>query len=149
MFPVNTITLLTILIDCSGSSQVGFKWLKRLYLTSNPSPRSSQAFDDIKLEYKTMQRYLVYKIFVPPTIRYLLPIPGGYDRAGSIRACIPKPGVERCAYAVNRLEGHRSAYSFRQRLARSTYTIQQLSSCLLAGQTHRCPQRFMILKIIS
>lgn len=97
------------LIDCSGPSQVGLKWLERIYNTEALTPRAgSPPFDDIKLEYKTSQRYRIHRIHVPPAARPLLPIPGGNDNAGFIHMIMPKPGVEKCVLIIGRVEGHRS-----------------------------------------
>lgn len=110
-------------IDCSGPSQVGLKWLKRVYHTEALTPRAgSLPFDDIKLEYKTSQRYQIHRIHVPPAARPLLPIPGGYDNAGFIYMIMPKPGIEKCVLIIGRVEGHRSeCIGFKSNLAPLTF----------------------------
>lgn len=74
---------LYVCLDCSGPSQVGLKWLKRIYNAEPlPARRGSLPFDDIRLEYKTSQRYQIFKTYVPPAARSRIPIPEGYDNAG-------------------------------------------------------------------
>lgn len=102
----------SVSVDCSGSSQVGLKWIKRIYNSKALSERrGSISFDELKLEYKTGQRYQTYRIFVPPAARPRLPLPGGYDRTGAIYVFVPMPGLEKYYFAMGRAEGHRSTSS--------------------------------------
>lgn len=107
--PICLASMLTITGDCSGPTQAGLKWLRRMYTTKTPIPRSgSIPFDNLRIEYKTSQSGVRHRIFVPKELRARLPIPGGYEDAGFIYVFLPRPGVERCFFMVTRIEGHRS-----------------------------------------
>lgn len=100
--------------DCTGRSQNGLKWLKRLSDASEiPSHCSTNPFTDIRLDYNTQQRYQSFRFFVPPEARTRLPIPGGYEKGGPwLYTFMSKAGVDQKCFVVNRLEGHRSKSKF-------------------------------------
>lgn len=89
--------------------------------------RGSIPFDELKLEYKTRQRYQTYRIFVPPAARPRLPLPGGYDRTGSVYAFVPKPGLEKCLFVMDRVEGHRRTCFFQRVALRLNWRYRMVS----------------------
>ena len=97
-------------LDCTGRSQTGLKWLTRLFNTGDiTSPRGSNPFASIRLDYNTQQRYHSFRFFVPPEARARLPIPGGYENGGPwLYTFMSKAGVDQKCFVVDRLEGHRS-----------------------------------------
>lgn len=107
--------------DCAGPSQVGLKWLKRVYETEAVSARpGSLPFEDLRLEYKTVGRYTAFRFHVPIASCARLPIPGGYNKAGAIFYYMPKTGTKRCNFVMNRIEGHRSMHYLYQAWAHDT-----------------------------
>lgn len=68
-------------------------------------------FEKLRLEYKTRGRYKAFRFYVPTSSRSRLPIRGGYDKAGVIFYYVPRIGLRRCNFVVNRIEGHRSSFS--------------------------------------
>lgn len=99
--------------DCAGPSQVGLKWLKHIFQAEIVSARpGSLPFENLRLEYKFLGRYKAFRFYVPIASRQRLPIHGGYDNAGVIFYYVPMPGMKRCNFVVNRVEGHRSMVLF-------------------------------------
>ncbi|EJD02492.1 uncharacterized protein FOMMEDRAFT_157715 [Fomitiporia mediterranea MF3/22] len=112
----------SLVVDCSGTSQAGIKWLKRIYtdpkytsvLQCTPDiPRGVPAFDEnLKIEYNAKQRFVKFRVFVPPEFRFRLPIPNGYDNAAWMFTYMPRPGLERKFLMLERMEGHRIEMAF-------------------------------------
>ncbi|KAL5511076.1 hypothetical protein ACEPAH_4291 [Sanghuangporus vaninii] len=112
----------SLVIDCTGGSQAGFKWLKRVFsdpeysalLYQNKSiPRRAIPFDDgLKIEYNTVHRYRKFRVSVPPELRSHLPIPGGYENAAWLHTYLPRPGLDRKLFMIERMEGHRIELAF-------------------------------------
>ena len=86
----------TLIIDCTGRSQAGLKWLGRLCEMNNTTSMKNDLFANLRLDYNTGQRYRNFKFYVPPEARARLPIPGGYEHGDPwLYTFLPKPGVER------------------------------------------------------
>lgn len=101
-----------LLADCSGPSQVGLRWLRHIIQSGVVSARpGSIPFEKLRLEYKTRGRYKAFRFYIPISSRTRLTIPGGYDKAGVIFYYVPRMGMRRCNFVVNRIEGHRSTCS--------------------------------------
>lgn len=71
-------------------------------------PSDALAWDDVKIEYNTAQKWIKYRFYLPPEARKRLPVPGGYDNAPWMYTYMPLPGKERKIYMISRIEGHRS-----------------------------------------
>lgn len=92
-------------IDCTGVSQIGLKWIKRL------QPQSGISLDDYRITYDPRMRYMTFRYPTTPDMRARLPIPGGYDDVPSfIYAFLPLPPGDNRSIVINRIEGHRSGY---------------------------------------
>ncbi|KAL5529778.1 hypothetical protein ACEPAG_5765 [Sanghuangporus baumii] len=112
----------SLVIDCTGGSQAGLKWLKRIFfdpkystlLYRNKSvPKGAIPFDDgLKIEYNTVHRYRKFRVSVPPELRLRLPIPGGYEKAAWLYTYLPRPGRDRKLFMIERMEGHRIEWAF-------------------------------------
>ncbi|KAH8117861.1 hypothetical protein DFH11DRAFT_1503246 [Phellopilus nigrolimitatus] len=109
----------TLVIDCTGGTQAGLKWIRRI--ANEPAhadalqrlvPAGALPWDDLRVEYNTKQRYIRFRFYVPPEARARLPIPGGYARNTWMYTYMPVPGVERKLYMINRIEGHRIELAF-------------------------------------
>lgn len=110
------VDLLLLSIDCTGGAQAGLKWLRRI--ASKPenvmqiqslSPSSSLPWDKLRITYDCAVRFIVFRFYVPPEARESLPIPGGYENNVWPYTYTPVAGKERIFFAINRIEGHRSA----------------------------------------
>ncbi|KAI5119728.1 hypothetical protein M0805_008658 [Coniferiporia weirii] len=110
----------TLVVDCTGGTQAGLKWLRRLYTpptSSAPTPstalRGTLAFDaGLRTEYNTLQRYTKFRFTIPAARRDSLPVPGGYNRAAWLYTYLPWPGRERKTFMTSRIEGHRIEIAF-------------------------------------
>lgn len=106
-------------LDCTGSSQAGLKWLKRIGAASDKTVGNRLALSDPKMRpsYYTDQQTRTFYFYVPPEIRGKLPIPGGYDNAMWIYSYTPVLAKCTKSLFLDRLEGHRSKF-----LQRSVFT---------------------------
>ncbi|KAI5116397.1 hypothetical protein M0805_005865 [Coniferiporia weirii] len=108
-----------LVIDCTGGTQAGLKWTRRVAAESSNSailqkhvPAGALPWDDVKIEYNTAQRFICYRFYVPPEARARLPIPGGYENNVWPYTYMPIPGAERKLFMFNRIEGHRFNLAF-------------------------------------
>lgn len=109
--------MICILSDCTGGTQAGVKWLKRLHsdLASQDTeiamqqPKGSLAWDNLRLNYNVNARLKTFRFYIPPDLRERLCLPVSYERAGLLYVFLPYPGIEKKYFLINRLEGHRSA----------------------------------------
>lgn len=129
-------------LDCTGRSQSGLKWLRRINQEDTGISTKDEEINNkniLRLDYNTKQRYQNFRFFVPPDVRSRLPIPGGYEHGGPwLYTFMPKPGKEQKYFVVDRLDGHRSEYCRTSQLKRE---FEELKSCQLrwhsvAGATH-------------
>ena len=91
-------------VDCTGSSQAGFKWLRRLYEAQS---LDADAYSSLKLTYSMSSAgYSRFRFYVPPELRDRLPIPGGYDKSGMIYSVFPKIGLEKSVVFVQKMQRH-------------------------------------------
>lgn len=97
----------SLIADCTGSTQAGLKWLKRLQSPTDKTVNGKLSLNDIRLSYSTQQNSRCFRFYVPPEARSRLPIPGGYDNAGSLYAFMPFFGNGQKAFSCDRIEGHR------------------------------------------
>ncbi|KAL5489740.1 hypothetical protein ACEPAI_4572 [Sanghuangporus weigelae] len=110
----------SLVVDCTGGSQAGFKWLKRIFFGPKYSallyqsvPKGAIPFDDgLRIEYNTVHRYRKFRVSVPPELRLRLPIPGGYEKAAWLHTYLPRPGCDRKLFMIERMEGHRIEWAF-------------------------------------
>lgn len=103
----------TKFLDCSGGTQAGFKWLKKLHSTLTEQDTESTKllnWDNLVNSYDIHGRWVSYDFFVPKALRSSLPIPGGYDNCKWLYSFIPFPGRETKNFVIHRLEGHTSTY---------------------------------------
>lgn len=101
------------LIDCSGNSQTGFKWIRRLQADNGhlPSEESLQRFEEHRVAYDPKIYYATFRIPIPVEMRQRLPIPGGYQPAkGFLYAFVPQPPEEYRTITLVVVEGHRSMF---------------------------------------
>ncbi|KAI5117976.1 hypothetical protein M0805_004909 [Coniferiporia weirii] len=99
-----------MVIDCTGTTQAGLKWLKRLGIKHDET--SGLPLEDLRISYQTVQRTRTYRFYIPPEARAKLPLPGGYDNATWIYSCMPKFGTGSKSFLVDRIEGHRIRIMF-------------------------------------
>jgi len=93
--------------DCTGYSQSGLKWIKKLHAKSAGEAAVAAAWDDLVPTYEIHNRWKTFIFTVPPELRGRLPIPGGYEKVPWIYTFIPFPGKESKNFVVDRIEGHR------------------------------------------
>lgn len=102
--------------DCTGGSQAGVKWLRRI--ASEPcnveqlrktNPPKALHWDKLRINYDVGVRFVIFRFYVPPEARDSLPIPGGYENNVWPYTYIPIPGKEHKFFMINRIEGHRSS----------------------------------------
>ena len=103
-----TETRLTPVLDCSGTTQAGFKWLKRISagLDKANSTTLTRSIESLRRVYATVQQTRTYKFHIPPEARSHLTIPGGYENATWIYTVLPKFGKGKKSIYVDRIEGH-------------------------------------------
>ncbi|KAH8110545.1 hypothetical protein DFH11DRAFT_1620404 [Phellopilus nigrolimitatus] len=104
-----------MVIDCTGGSQGGLKWLRRVGAEADKAPGSLLPLDRLRVSYSTAQQTRTYQFFVPPEARARLPIPNGYDNSTWIYSFMPKFGIGRKSFLVDRIEGHRIRIMFGSR----------------------------------
>lgn len=105
----------TLVVDCSGGTQAGFKWLKKLHSSMTAQDTESTKlliWDNLVNSYDIHARWRVYDIHVPKALRSTLPIPGGYDNCKWLYSFIPFPGRETKNFVIHRLEGHIIRFAF-------------------------------------
>lgn len=96
-------------VDCTGPTQAGHKWLKRLFENADAKPQIAKSipFEDLKIEYSTGIVAHKWRVPIPPEMRGRLPIPGGYDSCGWIYSYLGVVGKEGKTTTITRIEGHR------------------------------------------
>lgn len=100
------------LADCSGTTQIGFKLLRRIAserISTCPTD-DTLPWNRTKVTYDSGIRYKMFRFHVPPEARDSLPIPGGYSNCTFIYTTLPIPGKTNLIMSMNRIEGHRSEY---------------------------------------
>ncbi|KAL5526456.1 hypothetical protein ACEPAF_8179 [Sanghuangporus sanghuang] len=109
----------TLVIDCTGGTQAGFKWLRRIATDPMNSeglqrytPSGAIPWDDLRLAYNTAQKYIRFRWHIPEEARGRLPIPGGYNNVPWMYTYFPVPGKEQKLFMFSRIEGHRIDMSF-------------------------------------
>lgn len=98
--------------DCSGRTQAGFKWIKKLAsIAAKTIPKyssiKSEHLDSLRDEYDTVTPYTNFRFTIPEGLRNKLPIPGGFVNVGWIYANLPIPGKDAVYVIADRMEGHR------------------------------------------
>ncbi|KLO08762.1 hypothetical protein SCHPADRAFT_944175 [Schizopora paradoxa] len=104
-----------LVVDCSGGTQAGFKWLKKIHSTLSEQDTESTKllnWDNLVNSYDIHGRWVSYDFFVPKALRSSLPIPGGYDNCKWLYSFIPFPGRESKNFVIHRLEGHIIRFAF-------------------------------------
>lgn len=92
--------------DCSGASQAGMRWLKRI-------PEDPAKIGNYKISYNPRMRYKEFFFEVPLSIRRDLPIPGGYDNSEMILCSLfSSPPKESRTFVMIRADGHRSKWTY-------------------------------------
>ncbi|KIY62532.1 hypothetical protein CYLTODRAFT_458908 [Cylindrobasidium torrendii FP15055 ss-10] len=88
-----------LVVDCSGPSQGGVKWLKRLGLARDLKKRS----------YDPKMQYITFEFAPSRELGSQLPIPGGFDKqgGGGIIANVPLASVDCRQIVMYRTDGHR------------------------------------------
>lgn len=101
------------LTDCSGTTQIGFKLLRRIAserIEKRPTA-DTLPWNKIRTTYDCGVRYKAFRFCVPVEARDSLPIPGGYNSCTFIYTALPIPGKTNLLISMNRIEGHRSEYA--------------------------------------
>jgi len=105
-----------LVVDCTGGTQAGFKWVKKLHstATAHEDTESSKLlnWDNLVNSYDIHARSIVYDFHVPKSLRSTLPIPGGYENCKWLYSFIPLPGREAKNFVIHRLEGHIIRFAF-------------------------------------
>ena len=102
---------LSLLLDCTGSTQAGLKWLKRIGSPADKTGGGKLSLEDAKTFYNVKQWTRTYRFPVAPEARSRLPIPGGYDKAVWMFTYFPLFGRGRRSFLIDKIEGHRSMYN--------------------------------------
>ncbi|KIY62757.1 hypothetical protein CYLTODRAFT_447021 [Cylindrobasidium torrendii FP15055 ss-10] len=91
----------TLVLDCSGSAQVGVKWLKRIGLAQDLKKRT----------YDPKMQYITFEFTPSRELASQFPIPGGFDKEdGGIIINAPLASLDRRYLAMCRIDGHRSLW---------------------------------------
>ncbi|KIY64472.1 hypothetical protein CYLTODRAFT_380853 [Cylindrobasidium torrendii FP15055 ss-10] len=87
-----------LVVDATGSTQAGIKWLKRLGFA-----------EDIQQEsYDPKMHYATFEFAIPPGLAARLPVPGGFDQeSGSIFVHSPDASRDHRFFGLIRNEGGR------------------------------------------
>ncbi|KAJ3552545.1 hypothetical protein NM688_g4098 [Phlebia brevispora] len=86
-----SITDPTLVVDCSGDSQAGFKWLKKAGYQMPP---------DVRLEYDQRLYYVTITFEVSEEMKKAMPIPGGYEKAGWLYTFVPHPKLTNTGFSA-------------------------------------------------
>ncbi|KAF7794180.1 hypothetical protein EIP86_005311 [Pleurotus ostreatoroseus] len=85
----------TLVIDCSGDSQAGFKWLKKTGYHMPP---------DVRLEYDQRLYYVTITFDVSESMKTSMPIPGGYEDAGWLYTFVPHPKLTNTGFVLGKMD---------------------------------------------
>lgn len=103
-------------IDCTGNTQAGLKWIRRLASEQENAeklqklvPSYALPWNKLRVTYSCGQRGRIFRFFVPPEARKHISIPGGYEKNVWPYTYMPIPGKEHLFYIINRYEGHYGA----------------------------------------
>ncbi|PAV19108.1 hypothetical protein PNOK_0595200 [Pyrrhoderma noxium] len=102
----------TLVVDCTGSTQAGLKWLKRIGSPADKTGGGKLSLEDAKTFYNVKQWTRTYRFPAPPEARSRLPIPGGYDKAVWMFTYFPLFGRGRRSFLIDKIEGHRIRIMF-------------------------------------
>lgn len=103
-------------LDCTGRTQAGFKWIKRVIKkaadadSQRYSAISKESLDHLREDYEVNSPYTSFRFAVPEELRSKLPIPGGFDNARWLYTNFPVAGEETLFTLFNKLEGHRREF---------------------------------------
>lgn len=71
--------------DCTGTTRAGLKLLERAgYGFSSSYPAGKLPLDEIKVSYDQRLHYSSFMFSLTPSLRDLLPIPGGIENKGAL-----------------------------------------------------------------
>ncbi|KLO08766.1 hypothetical protein SCHPADRAFT_944179 [Schizopora paradoxa] len=101
-----------LVVDCTGGTQAGFKWVKKLYSKSVHQEEDPGRWKSLVTSYDIHSSWRAYDFFVPPELRASLPVPGGYDKCSWLYGFVPFLGNETKYFVIYRVEGHRIRFSF-------------------------------------
>ncbi|KAH7890095.1 hypothetical protein F5I97DRAFT_1801450 [Phlebopus sp. FC_14] len=122
-----------LVIDCTGVSQAGSKWLRRAGYDCTPS---SDPNDQLAVSYMPNVHYDSFTFTLTPDIRARLPVPGGYENAGCFFAVIANSEVDNRYLSAFQLESGRlmitvGAWSPVDQLPRTLHDVKTFSRSLV------------------
>ncbi|KAI0698024.1 hypothetical protein BC835DRAFT_1413354 [Cytidiella melzeri] len=85
----------TLVVDCSGDSQAGFRWLKKSGYTMP---------QDVRREYDQKLYYVTVTFTVDKQLAETLPIPGGYENAGWIYTFVPDYNLGNAGFVLGKMD---------------------------------------------
>ncbi|THG95163.1 hypothetical protein EW026_g6443 [Hermanssonia centrifuga] len=85
----------TMVVDCSGDSQAGFKWLKKC---------GYEMPADVRLEYDQKLYYVTITFSVSEDMKKSMPIPGGYEQAGWLYTFVPQPKLTSAGFVLGKMD---------------------------------------------
>ncbi|KAK0188408.1 hypothetical protein F5146DRAFT_1055127 [Armillaria mellea] len=96
-----------LVIDCTGSTTAGLKWLQREgYGFSDTYSKIQRPLDGLKIAYDQKLRYSTLQFCVPPELGRRLPgLPVPYDECGVIYCLIADPEKENRGVYSQRIDG--------------------------------------------
>ena len=95
--------------DCTGHSQNGFKWLKRLIDNVDTSvSKGATPLEKARTKYDIQSSARTFEFYVTPSMAARMPIPGGYTDAGWLLTYLPRPEWDNRCAVMTKNEGNRS-----------------------------------------
>ncbi|KAJ7573670.1 hypothetical protein C8J56DRAFT_981857 [Mycena floridula] len=93
-------------IDCTGPSRGGLKWIQRQGFGTVDSSSSRLALNQLQLQYNPHIRYHTFYFRVTPEVAKRLPIPGGFEKCpGTIFNCVPDARYESKVVYCQKVDG--------------------------------------------
>ncbi|KAF8236757.1 hypothetical protein L208DRAFT_1390284 [Tricholoma matsutake] len=96
----------TLVVDCTGTSRAGLKWLQRAGFDLNDSNSASgnQGLDQLKLVYDQKVHYTTLEFYMTPDIVERLPAACRWDEVGLIYGCATDVRFDGNAVYAQRIE---------------------------------------------
>ncbi|KIJ68613.1 hypothetical protein HYDPIDRAFT_81894 [Hydnomerulius pinastri MD-312] len=96
-----------LVVDCTGASQAGLKWLQRAGYGPARSDKTDNNLEQLSVSYNPGILYSSCIFKLTPDLCARMPIPGGYENVGIFCGLLADPKLDRRLVSAARLEGDR------------------------------------------
>ncbi|KAG6830466.1 hypothetical protein H0H87_008039, partial [Tephrocybe sp. NHM501043] len=92
-------------VDCTGPSQLGLKWLKTAGYGSCAPGDGSLTLDTLRIQYDQKMKVVTLRFKVPPSLGDRLPIPDGFRNIATIYNCLSDWSLDSQNIYAQRVDG--------------------------------------------